>query len=91
MVAHVVDENAFYSSLTGSAASPTMVFLFAINIPSDTELPGVDSLSLEEAQGFTSLPSDPSLSNPPPVEYPVEIPDPRDGTIDQPEPQSTTW
>ena len=76
MVAHVMDEDAFYSNLKGSGASPTMVFLFAINIPSDTELPGVGSLSPEQAQGFTPLPSDPSLSNPPPVGYPVKIPVP---------------
>ncbi|MGH9955361.1 MAG: hypothetical protein ACRD39_06840, partial [Nitrososphaeraceae archaeon] len=91
MVAHVMDEDGFYRDLKGSAASPTMVFLFAINIPSDTELPGVGSLSPEEAQGFTPLPADPSLSNPPPVDYPVEIPDPREGAIEEPEPQSTIW
>ena len=91
MVAHVMDQDAFYSNLKGSAASPTMVFLFAINIPNDTELPGVGSLSPEEAQGFTPLPTDPSLSNPPPVGYPVEIPAPGEGTIEAPEPQSTVW
>jgi len=91
MVAHVMDEDTFYSNLKGSAASPTMVFLFAINIPSDTELPGVGSLTPEQAQGFTPLPTDSSLTNPPPVDYPVELPDPREGTIEAPEPQSTTW
>jgi hypothetical protein len=91
MVAHVMDQDAFYRNLKGSAASPTMVFLFAINIPNDTELPGVGSLSPEEAQGFTPLPTDPSLTNPPPVGYPVEIPAPGEGTIEAPEPQSTVW
>ena len=91
MVAHVMDEDTFYSNLKGSAASPTMVFLFAINIPSDTELPGVGSLTPEQAQGFTPLPTDPSLTNPPPVDYPVELPDPREGTIEAPESQSTVW
>jgi hypothetical protein len=91
MVAHVMDEDAFYRNLKGSAASPTMVFLFTVNIPSDTELPGVGSLSPEEAQGFTPLPTDPSLTNPPPVGYPVEIPAPGEGTIEAPEPQSTVW
>lgn len=91
MVAHVMDEDTFYSNLKGSSASPTKVFLFAINIPSDTELPGVGSLTPEQAQGFTPLPTDPSLTNPPPVDYPVELPDPREGTIEAPEPQSTTW
>jgi hypothetical protein len=91
MVAHVMDQDAFYSNLKGSAASPTMVFLFAINIPSDTELPGVGSLTPEQAQGFTPLPTDPSLTNPPPVGYPVQIPAPGEGTIEAPEPQSTVW
>ena len=91
MVAHVMEEDTFYSNLKDTAASPTMAFLFAINIPNDTELPGVGSLSAEEAQGFTPLPSDPSLSNSPPVKYPVQIPVPRNGTVEQPEPQSTTW
>lgn len=91
MVAHVMDEQAFYGDLKSSAASPTMVFLFAINIPNDKELPGVGSLSPEEAQGFMPFSSDRSLTNPPPVAYPVIIPDPRNGTIDEPEPQSTTW
>lgn len=91
MVAHVMDEEAFYQNLKGTAASPTMVFLFAINIPNDTELPGVGELSAEEAQSFTPLPGDPSLDNPPPVNYPVEIPEQRDGEIDEPESQSTTW
>ena len=91
MVAHVMDEDAFYRNLKGSAASPTMVFLFTVNIPSGTELPGVGSLTPEQAQGFTPLPTDPSLTNPPPVGYPVEIPAPGEGTIEAPEPQSTVW
>ncbi|MDQ3847764.1 MAG: hypothetical protein M3261_02275 [Thermoproteota archaeon] len=91
MVAHVMNEDAFYSNLKGSAASPTMVFLFTVNIPSDTELPGVGSLTPEQAQGFTPLPTDPSLTNPPPVGYPVKIPAPGEGTIEAPEPQSTIW
>lgn len=91
MVAHVMDEDAFYRNLKGSAASPTMVFLFTVNIPSDTELPGVGSLTPEQAQGFTPLPTDPSLTNPPPVEYSVELPAPREGAIEEPEPQSTVW
>jgi hypothetical protein len=91
MVAHVMDEDTFYSNLKESAASPTMVLLFAINIPSDIELPGVGSLTPEQAQGFTPLPTDPSLTNPPPVDYPVELSAPREGTIEAPEPQSTVW
>lgn len=70
-----------------------MVFLFAINISRDVELTyrSCDSLSPEEAQGFTPLPSDPSLSSQPSFDYPVEIPDPTDSTTDEQETQSTTW
>ncbi len=91
MVGHVMDEDTFYTSLRDEAQSPTMVFLFAINIPNDTELPGVGSLTGEEAQGFTPLTTDPSLNSPPPVAYPVTIPDPREGQIEAPASQSTTW
>jgi len=91
MVGHVMDEDTFYSSLRDEAQSPTMVFLFAINIPNDTELPGVGSLSGEEAQGFTPLPTDRSLNSPPPVAYPVTIPEPREGQVEAPAPQSVTW
>lgn len=41
MVAQVMYEDAFYSSLKDNAASLMMVFLFAINISSDIELIGV--------------------------------------------------
>ncbi|HKU49718.1 MAG TPA: hypothetical protein VJP79_07190 [Nitrososphaera sp.] len=91
MVAHVMDENNFYRSLRDDAQSPTLVFLFAINIPSGVELPNGATLTPEQAQSFTPLPSDPSLENPPQVDYPVSIPEPRGGAIDAPESQSTTW
>lgn len=91
MVGHIMDEDAFYRSMKDLPASPDLVLLFAVNIPNDTELPGVGQLSAEQAQSFTPLPEDVSLDNPPPVDYPVEIPAPRQGTIDEPEPQSTTW
>ncbi|MDQ4101017.1 MAG: hypothetical protein M3115_02370, partial [Thermoproteota archaeon] len=80
MVAHVMDEFDAYRSLRDTPLSPNMVFLFAINIPPGTDLPGdVGELSPQQAQSFTPLPSDPSLDNPPPVDYPVEIPPPREG------------
>ncbi|CAN5650963.1 hypothetical protein BH23THE1_BH23THE1_25380 [soil metagenome] len=94
MVGHVMDEQAFYQDLRDEALSPNFVFLFAINIPDDTELPGVGSLTAEEAQSFTPLASDESLDNSPPIDYPVEIPEPRDETmeeIEEPNSQSTTW
>lgn len=95
MVGHVMDEQAFYQDLRDEALSPNFVFLFAINIPDDTELPGVGSLTAEQAQSYTPLESDPSLDNSPQIDYPVSIPEPRDETMDdieEPEgPQSTTW
>lgn len=91
MVAHVMDENEYYTNLRDKALSPNQVFLFAVNIPNDTELPGVGSLTAEEAQSFTPLSSDESLNNPPPIGYSVNIPTPRDGEIEEPEPQSTVW
>ena len=91
MVAHVMDENEYYKNLKDKALSPNMVFLFAVNIPNDTELPGVGSLSAEQAQSFTPLAEDESLDNSPPIDYPVNIPTPREGEIDEPESQSTVW
>jgi hypothetical protein len=91
MVAHVMDENEYYRNLKDKALSPNMVFLFAVNIPNDTELPGVGSLSAEQAQSFTPLAEDESLDNSPPIDYPVNIPTPREGEIDEPESQSTVW
>lgn len=94
MVGHVMNEQRFYQDLRDEAQSPNFVFLFAINIPDDTELPGIGSLSAEEAQSFTPLASDESLDNSPPIDYPVEIPEPRDETmeeIEEPGAQSTTW
>ena len=91
MVAHVMDESGYYRNLKDKALSPNMVFLFAVNIPNDTELPGVGSLSAEQAQSFTPLADDESLDNSPPIDYPVNIPTPREGEIDEPESQSTVW
>jgi len=94
MVGHVMDEQRFYEDLRDEAQSPNFVFLFAINIPNDTELPGVGSLTAEEAQGFTPLTTDQSLDNSPPIDYPVSIPEPRDETmeeIEEPNSQSTPW
>ena len=91
MVAHVMDEDAFYRNLHAEAMSPTMVFIFTVNIPNDTELPGVGKLSAEQAQSFTPSESDPGLTNPPPFDYPIEKPAPANGTIRAPDPQSAIW
>ncbi len=92
MVAHVMDQTKFYKGLTDTAKSPTMVFLFAVNIPPGKDLPaGVGKLSPDNALSFTPLPSDPSLHNPPQVNYPVKLPAPDHGSIKEPQSQSTPW
>lgn len=91
MVGHVMDDNAFYRDLRDEAATPNFVFVFGVNIPNGVELPGVGQLTAEQAQSFTPVSTDPSLESPPQFEYPVSIPNPINGTIEEPQPQSTTW
>jgi hypothetical protein len=91
MVAHVMDEKSYYRDMKNEAMSPNMVFLFAVNIPNDTELPGVGKLTAEKAQSFTPLSTDPSLKNTPQFNYPVKIDAPREGQIDKPMSQSAIW
>ena len=91
MVAHVMNENTYFRSLKDSAQSPTLVFLFAINIPSDVALPGVGKLTPDRAQSFTPLSTDVSMKNPPQFSYSVKVPAPRSGSIKAPDSQSTTW
>jgi hypothetical protein len=86
MVAHVMDEIAYYRNMKDEAKSPTLVLLFGVNIPNDVELPGVGKLSAEKAQSFTPLSSDPSLKNPPQFDYPVKMDPPRTGEVEEPEP-----
>lgn len=91
MIAHVMNETSYYRSLRDDAKSPTMVFLFAINIPSGVDLPGkVPSLTPEQAQSFTPLPTDPALSAAPQFAYPVQI-EHAGMTVSSPMSQSTTW
>jgi hypothetical protein len=59
------------------------VFLFAINIPDDTELPGVGYLSAEQDQSYPPLASDQSLDNSPPIDYPVSIPELRNEKMEE--------
>ena len=91
MVAHVMDQNAYYINMKDVAASPTMVLLFAINIPSGTPLPGVGTLTPDKAQSFTPLSSDVSLKSPPQFNYSVKMPAPMTGLIKASMSQSTTW
>lgn len=91
MVAHVMDEIAYYRNMKDEAKSPTLVLLFGANIPNDVELPGVGKLSAEKAQSFTPLSSDPSLKNPPQFDYLVKMDPPRTGDVEEPESQSAIW
>jgi hypothetical protein len=90
MVAHVMNETTFYRGLRDDAASPTMVFIFAINIPSGVPLPGVGTLTPVQAQSFTPLSTDPSLTHSPQFAYPVSI-EHANTTVGAPMPQSVTW
>ncbi|HLG37670.1 MAG TPA: hypothetical protein VI338_06010 [Nitrososphaera sp.] len=90
MVGHVVDEGRFYSDFQFNSALPLVVALFAVNVPSGVELPGgIGPLTSEQAQGFTPLPDDPSLTNPPPADY-VQLLD-QGVQTEEPMPQSTVW
>ena len=91
MVGHVMDEKTFYRDMRDEAATPNFVFVFGVNIPNGVNLPGVGQLSAEQAQSFTPMSTDPSLENPPQFDYPLSVPNPRNGTITEPQPQSTTW
>lgn len=91
MIAHVMDQVRYYKDLTDVANSPTMVFLFAVNIPPGADLPGVGKLTPDKAISFTPLSSDPSLKNTPQVNYPVKMALPAKGIITAPQSQSTAW
>ena len=90
MVGHVVDESKFYSDFQFNSPLPLVVALFAVNVPSGVELPGgIGPLTSEQAQGFTPLPDDPSLTNPPPANY-AQLSEQGVQTV-EPMPQSTVW
>jgi hypothetical protein len=90
MVGKVVDESAFYRNVQNDDATPWMVLLFLVNIPSGVQLPGgVGPLTPAQAQSFTPLADDPSLTNPPPFDYAKLA---RMGVdVKEPMPQSTPW
>ena len=92
MVGHVMDENVYYQNMRDEALTPNLALVFAVNIPDDTELPGVGKLSAEQAQSFTPLSSDPSLEMNPPFNYPVEFAEPREDSVEEPaDSQSAIW
>lgn len=90
MVGKAVDEDAFYRNLQSDDGTQLMVLLFLVNVPSGVELPGgIGPLTSEQAQSFTPMPDDPSLTTPPPVDYTLL----EELGVDAPEPlpQSTPW
>jgi hypothetical protein len=90
MVGHVIDETRFYSDYQFNSPLPLVVALFAVNVPSGVELPGgIGPLTSEQAQGFTPLADDPSLANPPPVNY-GQLSN-QGVQTEAPLPQSTVW
>jgi hypothetical protein len=90
MVGHVVDESKFYSDFQFNSPLPLVVALFAVNVPSGVELPGgIGPLTSEQAQSFTPMPDDPSLTNPPPANY-QQLSD-QGVQASAPMPQSTVW
>jgi len=90
MVGKVVDEKSFYSDMQANPATPTVVALFVVNIPSGVQLPGgIGPLTSEQAQSFTPLSDDQSLTNAPPVNY-AQLMD-QGVDVMEPLPQSTVW
>ncbi len=90
MVGHVIDETKFYSDFQFNSPLPLVVALFVVNVPSGIELPGgIGPLTSEQAQSFTPMPDDPSLTAVPPANY-AQLS--RQGVqIEEPMPQSTVW
>jgi hypothetical protein len=90
MVGHVIDESKFYSDMQFNTPLPLVVALFVVNVPSGVELPGgIGPLTSEQAQSFTPMPDDPSLTNPPPANY-QQLAD-QGVEVERPLPQSTVW
>lgn len=90
MVGKVVDEAAFAKNVQNDDGTPLLVLLFLVNIPSGTGLPGgIGPLTSEQAQSFTPLADDPSLTNPPPFDY-AKLKE-WGVDVEEPLPQSTPW
>ena len=90
MVGKVVDEASFYSDVQNNDDTPLVVLMFLVNIPSGVVLPGdIGPLTSEQAQSFTPLSDDVSLTNPPPFDYAKLAEWGVD--VEEPLPQSTPW
>lgn len=90
MVGHVVDEANLYTNFQFDSPLPLVVAMFVVNIPSGVELPGgIGPLTSEQAQGFTPMPDDLSLTNPPPANYEQLLA--QGIEVEEPLSQSTVW
>ena len=90
MVGKVVDEASFYSNMQNNDGTPLVVLMFLVNVPSGVVLPGdIGPLTSEQAQSFTPMSDDPSLTNPPPFDYAKLTEMGID--LEEPMPQSTVW
>jgi len=90
MVGHVIDESRFYSDFQFNSPLPLVVALFVVNVPSAVQLPGgIGPLTSEQAQSFTPMPDDPSLTNIPPANYQQLSGQGVD--VSAPMPHSTVW
>jgi hypothetical protein len=90
MVGHVVDEANLYTNFQFDSPLPLVVALFVVNVPSGVELPGgIGPLTSEQAQSFTPMSDDPSLTHAPPANY-DQLSEPG-MELEEPLPQSTVW
>lgn len=90
MVGQIVDEENLYTNFQFDSSLPLVVALFVVNVPSGVELPGgIGPLTSEQAQSFTPMSDDPSLTNPPPSNY--EQLSVQGIELEEPLPQSTIW
>ncbi len=90
MVGKVIDEKSYFENMQVNPATQTVVALFVVNIPSGVKLPGdIGPLTSEQAQSFTPLADDPSLTNAPPVTY-AELAK-WGADVKEPLAQSTVW
>ena len=90
MVGHVVDEKTLYTDFQFNSPLPLVVALFAVNVPSGVQLPGgIGPLTSEQAQRFTPMADDPSLTHVPPTNF-QQLSE-QGIELEEPMPQSTVW
>lgn len=90
MVGHIVDEGNLYTNFQFDSPLPLVAALFVVNVPSGVELPGgIGPLTSGQAQSFTPMSDDPSLTNLPPINY--KQLSAQEIKLKEPLPQSTVW